>query len=173
MINLLIYLFIGIIVGVIIHLFDLHKHSLGQTITTSVIAALVSGVFAYYYLDNAQYTVSISSILLVTSLSFFATLVWKVVYQPPKNHTDEYNQWVDENNLLPSRYQYAVYSDIRTQPKKQKQIESLFKNLDYPISKRDLISYAESHNVSAQTLTTLENLPDHIYNSWDEVKVLV
>jgi hypothetical protein len=131
---------------------------------------VVFGILSYYYLDNGHNGVSISSVLLVTSASFFVTLLWKMFYKPhEKTHTEEYANWLSESNLA-NKYEYATYADIRPKKQSKSQLERLLGQIEYPASKRDVIKYAEGRSASSDTLTRLENLPDHIYDSAEAIK---
>lgn len=48
-------------------------------------------------------------------------------------------------------------------------IGSLVKDIDFPISKQDLITHAEDHDVSQEVLNILDKIPDRIYNDVNEV----
>lgn len=44
------------------------------------------------------------------------------------------------------------------------QVEKFLKGLDYPVSKKDLIKYAQQHGADQNVLAVLSRLPDQTYD---------
>ncbi len=44
------------------------------------------------------------------------------------------------------------------------QVEKFLKGLDYPVSKKDLVTYARQHGADENILAVLSRLPDQTYN---------
>ena len=44
------------------------------------------------------------------------------------------------------------------------QVEKFLKGLDYPVSKKDLIKYAQQHGADQNVLAALSRLPDQTYD---------
>lgn len=61
--------------------------------------------------------------------------------------------------------QYSMASPIS--------VQSYLDHVDYPASKRDLIDHAEKADADETILTTLEDIPDRIYNNPKEINVEV
>ena len=138
--NILNWGLIGFIVGTGVYLINEDaKSSYLLTLITGILGGIIGGIFV--------------NLLLGRGLSGFSFLPLGIA---------------GIGALITSYLQRNIFSQ---KPEEQVAVpgdpwfEEFVKDLNYPISKRDMIRFAEEKDASEEVLSVLESLPDHIYES--------
>ncbi len=177
-INMISWLILGLSVGYMTHLVD------GREIRGGLIGSLLMGVLGAVlggFLANLIFGVGIAGFDVPSLLFSIAGAVILTVFQrvfsseiqsnPEIKETGDYDLPVDQDSITEVYEQgdLAYFSQV-TPLKTDYRLNNYLKRVSFPASKSDLISFADHEDASYQTLETLEQLPDHIFTSEEELR---
>src|SRR5258708_4629646 len=160
--NIFTWIILGLVAGFIVHLFDYQNVSKGLigTLLTGVLGALLGGVLANIFLGFGVTGFSLASLAIAVIAGLILTVIQREIY------SKKYERGVDDSASLTGdlNYDRAYYSQVtpiggyygeRKKAKEADQIwlERFLETLNYPISKRDLIMFAESKDANRKILS--------------------
>lgn len=165
--NIITWLLLGAVAGILVHIVDGRSSERGAftSVAMGTLGGLLGGVAASYIFGSSLQELDLSAVVISVALAIILALAQRIVNFARPEETDTDYTPADYT----SNYNPAYYSDIRAGHKSQDQVEQILDQVEYPVSKSDLVNYAEHQNISRITLTTFESLPDEIFESKDSV----
>lgn len=192
--NFFVWMSLGLIVGVGVYLLDrrFNEGGLTATVISGMLGALLGGFVANLVFGAGIGSLDLTSALLVIVTALLIAVIPRLV------RNDEKETFVKRYDLdgggIVGRSMGAkslvYYSQITPLSKKEKEknfreakkeaddvagnnnpaVRQILNEIEYPVSKRDLVSYAEHEDVSGKVINTFENIPDHIYDNPTQIK---
>ncbi len=160
-INWFFLVLLGIGAGFLVQRLDNQREDLIPTLIASIIGAVGGGVLTNLIFGLQITIFNLSSFLISLTGAFLLSIITRILRQQSEEEV--------QTNLQgkPSSFEYAFFSEVKRP--KANSVKDFFAQVKYPISKRDLVRHAEQHGSDWKSLNQLENLPDHIYGSKEEI----
>lgn len=161
------YVILGILAATIVALLDNRKVRGG--ILSTEIAGVIGSYFGWFFsilVFGVQYfEPNVSSLMLSFTMSMLVVILWRVASRETLiDNTPSFRRHSS------NRYIYVTHHQIARKNTKQEAREFV-KTVAFPVSKRDLVHFAEAQDVNRETLSLFESLPDHIYRNAKELHV--
>lgn len=168
-INFITWLLIGVGSGLVVRIFDSDKYQndISGTVISAVIGAIIGGILTNKILGIAPAELNFPALVTALGLALVLSVAYNLIFNRQQAHLTHELPIRTTPRLVPV---LAVYSDISKN--KQNILKSeFFQSIKFPISKSDLLSFAERKKHNLVLINTLEALPNHIYDSLDDIKL--
>ncbi len=182
--TILVWLGVGIVAGIIMHLVDKRdvKGGILATALTGLLGALIGGFLSSAVFGTGTTGLGITSIVIAVAgglvFSFIQRIVTDTRYEEPIK-IQERNDKLERQNeqFLRDTYSYpetqagfSYYSQVYPSGENQKKINPItiqgyLEGVDYPASKDDLIRTALRHGADEDVVKALNGLPEDTYYS--------
>lgn len=181
--NLTSWLILGTLAGFVAHLIDRRDVQGGafSTIVTGIVGALVGGSLTNMFFGVGISGLNLTSLIIATGGALLLSIIQRMLFGIKQESFDVYEGY---NERIARTYNPAYYSQVtplsnkeqkRSNPSYQPflaespEVQEFLGQVEYPISKRDLLRHTEQHDAREEVLTLLEQLPDHIYDSSSQI----
>ena len=191
--NIISWGILGLMAGFIAHIIDNRAVRGGflGTLLIGIVGALAGGYLTNLFLGVGITGLNLTSLLIATGGALLLSFVWRSLVSENEENDDYamYQADEDDRSYVPGRVTAlnpVYYSQVtplsdkeerdlfsrrnKLTGRRNKGIQRFLDEVNYPLSKRDLIRYAEQHDGDEDILSTLEAIPDHIYDTPTEIK---
>lgn len=177
----LIWLSVGIVAGIIMHLIDKRdvKGGILATVITGLLGALIGGFLSSAIFGIGLTGLNITSIVIAVAGGLIFSFIQRIVTDTKEEDVykvQERNEQLEAENdqFAEETYDYpnaglAYYSQVypTEEPKKTSpvKIQSYLEGVNYPATKDELIRVALMHGADDSVVKSLKELPEETYYS--------
>lgn len=194
--NIMSWLILGFMAGFIAHIIDnrVVRGGFLGTLMMGVLGALAGGYLTNLFLGIGITGLNLTSLLSATGGALLLSFIWRGLMAENEENDDYamYQADEDDRSYVPGRVTAlnpVYYSQVtplsdreereifnrrgKVTSRRNRSIQRFLDEVNYPISKPDLIRYVEQHDGDEEILSTLEAIPNHIYDTPTEIKTQI
>lgn len=178
----LVWLSVGIVAGIIMHLIDKRevKGGILATVITGLLGALIGGFLSSAIFGIGEAGLNITSIVVAVAGGLIFSFIQRIVTDTKEEDVfkvqerneqleEENEQFMRENYSYPETAGLAYYSQVYPKDESKKvssvKIQSFIEDVDYPATKDELIRIALMHGADDNVVKSLKELPEDTYYS--------
>lgn len=185
--NLFLWVSIGLIVGFGVYLIDRRYSHDGVfgTVVSGMLGALLGGFLANLIFKVGIGALDFTTALIVLAGALLLSVIPRLISYQEKDDRMIQKYDFEQGGILGKNIgqkKLVYYSQVTPLKESKKtfkktpddvmeikKLDVLLNKTEFPVSKRDLVSFAEHSEIDTEVLNTLEGLPDHIYENKDDV----
>lgn len=157
---------VGLLIGVVVQMIDSpdYQPPILGTLISAMIGSVLGGIVAISLFGISSFELGVNSLLIAVGLSLLLGVIYNLVVHRLPSPKRYYIQ--SPARVFP---QQVYHSQIKPQRQSRLAMDRLLEEVQFPISKADLMSRAERSKHNDRLINLVQRLPDRVFGDPKEI----